>query len=248
MKKIFYLTLALTLALTACKKDKEEEDSEIIIPSGDGLIANAVKDVDGNTYNAVKLGKQIWMSQNLRTKRYSDGTTIPNVRYPNNSDLTMGTFGLLYDWVATVDGYVGSNHNPSGIQGVCPKGWHVPSDSEWTELTDYLKNKSLYLCNDNVLNIAKALASQNGWSEYSYNECAVTHHTTNNNTSGFNAMPAGSYYNNTPEGFGREAIFWSSYENASDKAIVRTIISDNATVIRDNKYKSRYNSVRCIMD
>ena len=112
---------------------------------------------DGNEYNWVQIGDQIWMAENLKylpsvvgsgtgsetTPYYYvygyDGTNVPDAKATDN----YATYGVLYNWTAAMNGEASSKTNPSGIQGVCPAGWHLPSDAEWTELTDYLGGRSV---------------------------------------------------------------------------------------------------------
>jgi len=109
-----------------------------------------VTDIDGNTYNSVKIGSQIWMAENLKVTKYPDGTPIvngtavPNIGYTDkyyfiyqDDPNYKNTYGLLYTWSATTNGF-SSSANPSGIQGVCPTGWHVPANDEKTQLINYL--------------------------------------------------------------------------------------------------------------
>ena len=97
-----------------------------------------IQDIDGNTYHTVQIGNQCWMQQNLRTTRYADGTPIPQGVNTNSAtnplyyDYTASSFdlekrGYFYNWPAVMNGAAASNANPSGVQGVCPQGWHVPS-------------------------------------------------------------------------------------------------------------------------
>ena len=117
-----------------------------------------VTDIDGNVYNTVKIGNQCWMSENLKVTKYSDGSPIPHVidpiewagiynkdtnyaycYYNNNANGEADIYGALYNWAAAMGkNTLSSNSNPSGVQGVCPDGWHLPSNSEWTELENYL--------------------------------------------------------------------------------------------------------------
>ena len=112
-----------------------------------------VADYDGNIYNTVQIGSQVWMSENMKTTRYADGTPLPNGtgigslegNYTSkywfvyeDSLKYKKEYGLLYTWTAAMNGSPGSAENPSGVQGVCPTGWHVPSHSEWQELVDFL--------------------------------------------------------------------------------------------------------------
>ncbi|MDZ7743914.1 MAG: FISUMP domain-containing protein [Bacteroidota bacterium] len=104
-----------------------------------------VTDIDGNVYNTVLIGNQCWMKENLKTTTYRNGTEIPNVTDANAWQiLTTGayvwydndiswkdSYGALYNWYTTID--------PNGL---CPAGWHVPTNDEWTDLTDYLSAES----------------------------------------------------------------------------------------------------------
>ena len=139
-------------------------------------------DIDSNIYNTVQIGLQCWMKENLRTTRYADSTFIPagsatsstnGYRYlPYNNENIVSTYGYLYNWPAVMNGASTSYANPSGVQGVCPTGWHVPSDAEWTQLTNYVRSQTEFICGDTNVNIAKALASTIDWS-ISINTCAV---------------------------------------------------------------------------
>ena len=166
---------------------------------------HSVTDVDGNVYNTVQIGSQCWMKENLRTTRYADETEIPvgsttsytePYRYaPNYDDSIVPFYGYLYNWAAVMHGAASSDDNPSGVQGICPDGWHVPSDAEWTQLTDYVSRQSENVCIDTIGGsyIAKALASNTGWNNYSYSTCAVGYNRSSNNATGFGALPAGYY-------------------------------------------------------
>jgi uncharacterized protein (TIGR02145 family) len=123
-----------------------------------------VTDVEGNVYKTVKIGNQIWMAENLKTTKYNDGTSIPLITsnitwganyqnsttnpmmcYYNNSTENNDTYGALYNFYVV------------NTKKVCPAGWHVPSDVEWTTLTNFigaeagkkLKSKSLWEGNGN---------------------------------------------------------------------------------------------------
>ena len=174
-------------------------------------------DQDGNEYYTVGIGRQCWMKSNLATTHYSDGTgiavgstsnpntTIPYRYYPNNSSSNVLMYGYLYNWPAVMRGASYNNMNPSGVQGICPNGWHVPSASEFEELLDYVSHKNSWLCSssgyhldtvgsyvDTIFHNAKAMASTSGWSSSSV-ECSPGNDQSTNNVSGFNAMPAGWY-------------------------------------------------------
>ncbi len=163
-----------------------------------------VTDIDGNTYQVLQLGSQCWMRENLRVTKYATGTTIdlgdslsnsiPYRYYPDGDLNNVSTYGYLYNWAAVMSGTGGSSSNPSGVQGICPTGWHLPSIAEWTQLTDYVSSQPSYLCNsDTGSHIAKALVSTSGWEILSWysGTCAIGDTTATNNATGFNAFPAG---------------------------------------------------------
>ena len=213
-----------------------------------------VTDVDGNVYNTVLIGNQVWMRENLRTTKYANGTTIPlgttssyDVAYryyPNGDSANVSDYGYLYNWAAVMKGASSSNANPSGVQGICPDGWHVPSDAEWTELTNYVSSQSQYVCGSSTSNIAKALASETGWNSSTHN-CDVGNNPIANNATGFSARPAGYYYGNY-NSFGHLAYFWSATQDPSNDAYNRSLYYNGAYVDRNHDGKPNGYSVRCI--
>ena len=155
-----------------------------------------VTDYDGNVYNTVRLGHQCWMRENLRTTHYADGTAIPT---SSNSSSTEPYYyqggnllqdGLYYNWTAVMNGAGQTNANPSGVQGVCPTGWHVPSAAEWIELSDFVASVPNYRCGTGSNTITKALSSRTNWNNSSY-ACTPGNNQSINNATRFNAMPAG---------------------------------------------------------
>ena len=218
---------------------------------------STIIDIDGNVYNTVQIGNQCWMKENLRTTKYADNTDIAQGSglstttaywyYPNNDASNKPTYGLLYNWPAVMHSAASSDDNPSGVQGICPTGWHVPSDAEWTELTDYVSSQSEYVCGNNNTYIAKALAATTGWNS-STNTCAVGNTPTDNNATGFSALPAGSYYNNSDH-FGIYAFLWSATEGgSSSRAYDRSLNSGLTNVRRDGSNNDAGHSVRCLKD
>ena len=215
-----------------------------------------LSDIDGNTYNTVQIGQQCWMKENLRTTHYanssaieqgsSTSTTTPYWYYPNNDANNMSTYGLLYNWVAVMNGASSSYNNPSGVQGICPTGWHVPSDTEWTQLTNYVSSQSQYVCGSTNTQIAKALAGDTGWTS-SNNICAVGKTPSNNNVTGFSALPAGLYYGSY-DNLGKYANFWSATDYSSTNAYYLYLSYAVAPVTRGYNYKNHGYSVRCLRD
>lgn len=169
----------------------------------DPLIAQegkTIKDTDGNTYNTVKIGTQTWMTENLKTTRYSDGTTIPLVAdtkawsnrsspgyclYNNDTEINKNKYGALYNWYTVATGKL------------CPTGWHVPYDAEWTTLESFLGGSS------------KAGAKMKGTGTSYWN----SPNTAATNETGFTALPGGYRLDNgTFTYFGNYGLFWSSTE------------------------------------
>ena len=217
---------------------------------------NSVTDYDGNVYNTVQIGAQCWMRDNLRTTHYADGTAIPaggdntssTVPYYydySSHSLPLETRGYLYNWPAAMHGASSSSANPSGVQGICPAGWHLPSDAEWTQLTDYVGSQPEYTCGGSSSYIAKALASETGWNGYS-GYCAVGNDPASNNASGFSVVPAG-YWGGGFDGAGFIAYFWSSTDGTSG-AWGRYLYYDDAYVYRSSIIRDLGFSVRCLRD
>ena len=217
---------------------------------------STLTDIDGNIYNTVLIGAQCWMKENLKTTRYADGTSISQGSststetaywyYPNNDASNKTTYGLLYNWKAVMRNSASSSANPSGVQGICPTGWHVPSEAEFTQLTDYVGSQSQYQCKSSNLAIGKALASISGWNSSS-NSCAVGMSTSFNNAAGFSALPAGRYNDNGYYVLGREADFWSSTVGGNHQSTLHLFYNNSgAYLIYSYTYYSQ--SVRCLRD
>ena len=220
--------------------------------------AATVTDYDGNVYNTVQIGDQCWTRENLRVTHYSDGTPIPaggdNYSYTapyyynySSSGIPLSERGYLYNWAAAMHGAASSSAVPSGVQGVCPTGWHLPSDAEWTQLENYVGSQSEYTCGDDSYYIAKALASTEGWNT-STNNCAVGNDPSSNNATGFSAVPAGSCDGSSFDDAGSGAYFWSSTEHSSSYAYDRHLFYYSAYVDRYDYGKRNGFSVRCLRD
>lgn len=211
MKKIsLYLIIAMTaLGLSSCHHTEP-----------DGIIVDAVTDADGHTYNAVRLGNQIWMASNLYAFRYSNGTEIFNAALghgigsdvfrvrPNNDEALVSTFGLLYSWPAATDGKacVDDGHP---VQGVCPNGWHIPSVNEWKELADYVNRNPEYLQKSSTA--VKALSADHAWTaSASAPSGSPSCQVEINNSTQMNILPAGYYSDNHYNEFEKCACFWTS--------------------------------------
>ena len=231
-----------------------------------------VKDIDGNVYNTVKIGEQCWMRENLRTTRYADGSPIPaggsntSTTEPYYYDfpslgIPLEKRGYLYNCPAAMHGAQYSETNPSNVQGICPDGWHLPSNAEWTQLTDYVGNNPDYVCGyesdyADDRNIIKALSDTSGWGDQYYGDsecgsCAASFNPSTNNATGFSALPTGLWY----DGFdGRDAWFWST---SSSLNVMEEIVGGSSftmqfncvAFVMANEYVGEYGagfSVRCL--
>ena len=173
-----------------------------------------VTDIDGNIYPTVKIGEQIWMAENLKTTHYANGNSIQLVSdnyywdnlgnndydkaycWYNNDKASKDIYGALYTYAAATNG----NSYGYDVQGVCPNGWHLPNNSEWSELIS------------NLGGISVAGSKMAGYSNLWLNGNLVN--SSDFGTSGFNAVPSGGRLA-TGGAFGslhREAIWWSSTE------------------------------------
>ncbi len=249
----------------------------VVIDEKSCPAAPTVTDHEGNVYATVQIGNQCWMRDNLRTTTSpSTGTylipaagtgetfTGKQARWYNNDSATYApmNYGLLYNWNAAVDTFntaygetsVNSTYgNAVSVtfsghrRGICPAGWHLPSDAEWTQLENYVGSQSKYTCGGDSSKIAKALASTEGWNT-STNICAVGIAPSGNNATGFSAVPAGFCYNSLCSWAGSSAFFWSSTQYSSSGAWYYQLSSAGVGVYRYGEGKDFGYSVRCLRD
>ncbi len=173
---------------------------------------------------------------------YSD--TIAYCYYPDSLATLAETYGLLYNYRAASAESERSFGEPSGIQGVCPTGWHIPSIGEWEQLTGYLEGQRAYHAGDISSNIAKALASNDNWQQDTTYTYSVGNALENNNATGFAALPAGAYSDST----GAYTRFWScSGEQPTELSVLR--LSYNLpNVAFEMIAPDSVASVRCVRD
>lgn len=222
---------------------------------------NAVQDYDGNWYGGVVIGDQVWLAENLRTTHYADGTPITKI--PNNDSVSYLTtpyyyeidnvdekiYGYLYNWPAVMHNASSSNTNPSGVQGIAPTGWHVPSVAEFLQLSEYLSKQSRFTIED-TSNIAKSLATDlTGIWDQSSVDYTPGNNVAENNSTGMNMIPAGRLFN----GYGYKnqiAYFWSSFsdnDNANN-ANHAAVTFENSRLNFYSHHKAHGLSVRCVCD
>lgn len=225
--------------------------------------APTVTDVDGNVYETVQLGCQCWMRENLRTTHFADGSLIPlgdtisyktAYRYnPNNDARLVHTYGHLYNWAAATHNSPSSDANPSGMQGVCPDGWHLPSEAEWAQLLQHLSSQTQYVAGDNIEYLGRALCDTQYWKKLEnprdFDVYSPGFDSSKNNATGFSARPAGDYGSPENNYFSESCYFWSSTELNNELAPYRYLGWDLPTVGHYggwHKYFGR--SVRCVKD
>ena len=224
---------------------------------------------DGNLYKTVTIGEQIWMAENLA---YLPSVSLPtsgsssspyyyvydykgtSYTEAKNTD-NYKTYGVLYNWFAAMNGAKSSTSNPSGVQGVCPAGWHLPSDAEWTQLLTYLADNG-YKYDASIGNttegtrLALALVANNGWkSSTSEGAAGNTDYPEYRYKSGFTALPGGYRFSNgTFSSIGSSGYWWSSTESNTLTAWYRSLLYNSSHVGRYIYGKEYGFSVRCVRD
>ena len=227
--------------------------------------------------NDVKIGKQTWMSKNLDVSTFRNGEQIPQAKdaaqwkyaaenkisawcYYEFNESNGKKYGKLYNWFAVSDS-----------RGLAPNGYHIPSDAEWTILTDFLGGSDI---------AGKKMKSKDGWKSYeeggkkSCPDCAdwtdeyknkvpchsckdsryvktpiVTLNGNGDNSCGFNALPgSGCNYDGSFDGITEAGYFWSSSEDDTSNSWNRNLLSSNTKVKRNSNDKNNGFSVRCIKD
>jgi uncharacterized protein (TIGR02145 family) len=204
---------------------------------GGGIVTNPGAGVtfNGYTYTSIVLGNgQEWMAENLRTTTYANGDPIPNVTtqwqglttgawaHCNNDSQYENPYGKLYNWYTVAD-----------PRNVCPTGWHVPTDAEYTLLTDYLGGEPF------AGGKMKSTGTQYWWSP----------NTDSTNDSGFSGLPGGLRdVNGSFDGIALYGGWWSSTEIGTYTAWIRYLLYFNGLVEREAGIKERGYSVRCLRD
>ena len=209
----------------------------------------SVSDVDGNVYSTIVIGGKCWMRENLRTTHYSDGKNVlPNPQIPNGNNSETLRFGLLYTWFSVLNGSEPTEETDGRVQGVCPDGWHVPSNFEWMNLEDVVGYKDYLRCGEDVNNVAKALCAEEEWQSETDNaaECSVAQDVKTNNATGFSVLPAGNFWNGQYAGFGTEAGFWTCSNGSDETSPIHFFYSQNAKVEINCTPKDAFYSVRCV--
>ena len=214
---------------------------------------NTVTDIDGNVYHTVKIGNQIWTVENFRSTRFNDGSKIPLIADSSEwknlispgfcwsvDDITIrNKSGALYNWYAV------------NSLKLAPAGWHVPTDSNWYTLENYLiANGSNWDGTTDGNKIAKSLAAKFDWQENTVIG-SIGNDLSKNNKSGFTAIPNGMRDTiGVLNGPGNESIWWSSTLSADDSsaACVRYLGGLKEDLYKFFGYKKCGFAIRLIKD
>ena len=221
--QVFLFLSMLLFLLNNCTKS-DDKPTDVPQPT--------VTDIDGNVYHVVTIGTQVWMVENLKTTRYRNGDPLPYVssatmwpftvpgayaNYDNYSGIG-DEYGRLYNWQAVTDS-----------RNLAPVGWHVPSDAEWTILTDFLGGE---------MAAGVKMKSKNGWGQ-----------GNGTNESGFTALPGGTTGFDNYYGIYDIGSWWSSTETSvAGNAWTRYLSYDSDQITRYSNSGYFGKSVRCIKD
>jgi uncharacterized protein (TIGR02145 family) len=236
--RILIICFLIAILVISCKKE-DEKNGQTSAVFNSNLLYGTMTDQEGNIYKTIQIGDQTWMAENLRTTKYTDGSVIPNISegfswmYQNvsmgkcctnqnssNND-TITTYGRLYNWYALNTGKL------------CPKGWHIPTDTEWTTLINILGGDS----------ISGGKLKEKGFTHW------VNPNLGADNESGFTALPAGNRdWSGGFDKYGKFASWWSLTEHDLFASYYRTLRYDSSKVYRAFDSKSCGFSVRFVKD
>jgi uncharacterized protein (TIGR02145 family) len=239
-KTILIYTITLICAglmlLNSCKKDTDTTNP----PQQNNILFNpdlsygTVTDIEGNVYKTIIIGTQTWMAENLKVTKYRNGDPIANVIYDTAwKYLTTGaycnykneanyatTYGRLYNWYAIFDS-----------RNIAPAGWHMPTEKEWSDLSNYLGNNAGYKLKE---------TGSTHWKEA--NEGAT-------NSSGFTALPGGwRFFEGDFYSIGYHGDWWCSADSISANPYYKELLFDNNDLWVTSNFKSIGLSVRCVKD
>jgi uncharacterized protein (TIGR02145 family) len=199
-------------------------------------IVGSISDSDGNIYYPVTIGSQVWMDENLKTTKYNDGTSIPNIINAtdwntlttgaycdyNNTPSYSNIYGRLYNYYAVVDS-----------RKLCPTGWHVPTDAEYGTLAVYLGGGS----------VAGGKLKEMGITHWNSPNTEATNET------GFSALPGGfRHYSGTYGGIGSYGFWWTGSEDTAYSAWVCAMFYNNGILGHSSLGKTNGYAVRCLKD
>ena len=202
-------------------------DQYVIIGGDTPPPDGTVTDFDGNIYETVTIGSQIWMKENLRSLHYADGTPINGVWVYDDNESNAVIWGRLYSWDAAMN-IASSNRSE---QGACPDGWHMPSKDEFAELVSFLGGGA-------------------GWKLKETGTQYWNEPNSNTNESDFSARGAGDKesVSGTYENLKGTTEFWTSTENSDTRAYNLILYQNQGSAPMHNNSKENGFSVRCVKD
>lgn len=239
----FFLSIPLILVIFSCSKENETQKSNInytSIGTSVGIFQNSLTDIDYNVYKTVKIGTQTWMVENLKTTKYNDGTIISKITdknkwsnidsgawtYYNDNVSNNDKYGKLYNWFAI-------KNNTVGNKNICPVGWHVPNEIEWSILIEHLGGES----------VTGGKMKEVGFTSWQNPNSEAT------NSSLFTGLPGGIRNSNGYfDDIGSNGYWWSSNQANTKNAWFRKLYSYDDAIGRDDLNKNCGLSIRCIKD
>jgi len=228
-----------------CAYTPRDEHIELNFKLTDEII---VKDYEGNQYKTVTIGDQVWMAENLRSKKYADGKNIDDVWAYYNDEANVAVYGRLYNWTAAMKlppEYLNKEITVNyPHQGVCPIGWHVPSDDEWLTLQDYCGGEEIA---GKKLKTIGNIEDETGLWHKDTDEPLGDEGT---NASGFSAVPGGglSSHFGSCAYLGYNVHFWSSSPSGGMYAGTKDLSSGDSWLVPCYFRRAEGFSVRCVQD
>jgi uncharacterized protein (TIGR02145 family) len=201
------------------------------------LTYGTMTDQEGNVYKSIIIGTQEWMAENLKTRYYGNGEVIPSAanccsHYYDFDESYSCPHGMTYSWYVCTDS-----------RQLCPVGWHVPSDAEWTILTDFLGGNEI--AGGRMKSIGNLTDSSGFW---------LSPNGGASNSSGFSALPSGAFSHNMNGGFmeflsmNNNGYYWSSTSINAESSYYRVLTYNSESIIRNYYSKLSEYSVRCVRD
>ncbi len=262
----------VTIYATAIPDDNDNGDDP---GNGDGLTGQPCPGMptftdprDGNVYNTVLIGDQCWMKENLRYLPEVSPPPAGNYRvygyYGTDFSEAIATenyqnYGVLYNWNAAMNGEESSNENPSGVQGACPSGWHLPSNKEWNQLINYLMDEyDMTNVHDSIDGVGNALKSCRQIDSPLGGECSTSQHPRWNSTTrgygtdqfGFSGLPSGYFtFNKDFNNLGDRGYWWTSTEHwIEQNGQYMLLIKGTGRAHMSYGRKIHGYSIRCVRD
>ena len=233
MKRLLLIPLVLFISC----EDKDDDPLPLDCTGVEG--GNSISDIDGNCYETVRIGQQLWMAENLKVTHYNNGdatsTGYSNSEWADLDETETGAYAAYNDNESNADiyGYLYNWYVVEDVRGICPEGWHVPTDEEYTLLTDYLDGTS----------VAGGKMKEAGIEHWnSPNEGAT-------NESGFTGLPGGCRYSDGRyTNINNIGYFWSSTESSDNNARYRGLLYNLPFVLKDGINNGYGLSIRCLKD